>query len=88
MSDRPVFLRFGGTGEIPKEVATCPECDGQLTAHCTEWDSESGVPRSLELECEKDFCPVRNEDGFEHRCYQSDWQPTVDRVNKWAGVEQ
>lgn len=68
---------------VPKEVATCPECGGELQARSMEWDTETGQPTAtgIELEC-IDY--LSHESG--HNWHQSTWQPVRDVIAKWCGA--
>ena len=65
---------------VPKEVAACPECGGELTARAMAWDGD-GRPEAaaIELDC-IDY--LSHESG--HRFTQDKWQPVRDAVAKWC----
>lgn len=67
---------------MPKTVAVCPECGGNLHVESGEWIEETGVPTigALYIDCE-------NEESERHRYWQSDWQSIFNAVEKWCGVE-
>lgn len=75
-------LLYGGNSSVPTSVAMCPECGGRLHAESAEWDSETGIPTidGFYVDCESD--PDCN-----HRYWQSDWQPVIDRIGTWIGAE-
>ncbi len=73
-------LLFGGSCDVPKQIAVCPECKGPLEAISEEWIAETGQPTfSLLVGCQK------FDGDNEHKHFQSDWQSTIDTVQKWAG---
>lgn len=74
-------LLFGGHAEVPADVAICPECGGTLHARSMAWGDQSGVPLAAELQID-----CVHEPSARHRWFQSDWQPVVDQVRKWAGA--
>jgi len=74
-------LLFGGNCAIPNDVATCPECPGNLYAHCVEWDSETGRPTTTGVQVD---CCNEDEPTCPHKFWQSNWQPVIDAVNEWA----
>lgn len=83
----PDGLKFGGIADVPREVATCPECDGGLKVDVFEWDNETGKPVShgIYAACIRD---EEDEEWFaerEHWYHDDDWQPVVDVVERWAG---
>ena len=92
----PDLLLFGGTADVPKEIAVCPECGGELYAQACEYETETGIPTEcgIELSCEKDDEAMarweKDKTGLPmsefgvHRWWQSDWQPVIDAVTKWA----
>jgi len=71
------LLYAGGHCDIPKEIAACPECEGPLHAECDEWEADTGRPITV-------LCVCAMDDDSNHRMWQSDWQPTLDRVQEWA----
>jgi hypothetical protein len=75
-------LLYGGNCPVPKTVAVCPECGGNLHVESGEWVEETGVPTSggLHVDCE-------HEETERHRYWQSDWQSIIDAVEKWCGAE-
>lgn len=80
-------LKSGESIRIGRVVAECPECGGRLFMWCDEWECDTGKPVGIHLDCEHepDFIDGRHRAGeFEHRWWQSDWQPVIDRVEKWA----
>jgi hypothetical protein len=71
---------------VPKEVAVCPECRGELAARSMEWEAETNRPTEvgIELDCMNDL-----RDGKRlHRWWQSDWQCVRDRIAKWCGARK
>lgn len=77
---RPCPVLFGGDISIPG--GQCPECGGQLHTEIYEWDTVSGRPTigGYTVDCV-------NDDNANHRYWQSDWQPVIDRVGIWLGAE-
>ncbi len=76
---------WNGTGcYIPKTVAVCPECGGELTARSMQWDAETGRPdaAAIDIEC-LDY--LSHMSG--HRWHQSDWQPIRDTIAKWCDAK-
>jgi hypothetical protein len=45
---RPLY--FGGGCHIPKRIALCPECLGELTARSLQWDAGTGEPDAAAIE--------------------------------------
>jgi hypothetical protein len=88
-------LIHGGDSEIPKDIATCPECGGKLSVDCWEWNSETGVPSQFgfNVSCDAEDEALEdwtwNEDDnrrftdVAHGHRQSDWQPVIDAVWDW-----
>lgn len=71
------------TVAVPRAVAVCPECNGELEADVFEWDAATGEPTELvELVCcaEDDYGQWQRT----HRSRQSVWQPVRDAVEHWA----
>lgn len=75
-------LLYGRGAYVPKEVAVCPECDGELMARAHAWDTATGVALAADLQID---C-VRDAARMQHRYWQSDWQPVRDAVRKWCGA--
>lgn len=77
----PGPIDFLGHANVPKAIAVCPECGGGLFARSFAHE-ESGQPvgTSIDVDC------VRDAMKGEHSWRQSDWQPVVDAVRKWAGA--
>lgn len=75
-------LTHGSGCYVPREVAECPECGGELHARAMQWDAETGVPdaESIDLDCIADR-------ACRHRWWQSDWQPVLDKIRKWSGAK-
>jgi DNA-directed RNA polymerase subunit RPC12/RpoP len=74
-----------GTGPgiyIPKGIAKCPECQGELVADCTVNDPKTGRPiaTGIELDCVASMHEAR----LSHSFAQSKWQPVRDAVAKWC----
>lgn len=74
-------LHFGGGCYVPREIAECPECGGELTARSMAWDEKTGRPigSAIQVDCVKD-------PNGRHRWHQSDWQPVLDTIRKWGGA--
>jgi len=62
---------------VPRDVAVCPECGGELEVECDCWDTDTGKP--LE-EC---IYPTCSNEIMEHRCWQGEWMPARMRVIRW-----
>lgn len=79
------MLWHGKSCEVPKEVAVCPECGGELYVYCHGWHTDTGQPiaADLQIDCENEKV-FDEDDGFEHRWFQSDWQSIKDAVVKWS----
>ncbi len=84
MSKQLKALQFGKGCYVPKTVAVCPECGGELIARSMQWDSESGRPHkeALEIDCLKDYANV----SPMHRYLQCDWQKVNDSVAKFGNA--
>ena len=72
---------------VPREIATCPECGGQLHLQASVWETDSGslIRGEIEVDCANDNEP--DDEGYEdrgHRWWQGEWQPVIDRVTRWA----
>lgn len=89
-------LQFGGVMDVPKQVATCPECGSKLAVRSTSWLSDTGVPHLVDLEpicleferLLETYVPEKkgfSEEFFGHGFKQSDWQPFRDRIELWTG---
>lgn len=73
-------LMHGGDGPIPRSIALCPECEGELYGDVDHWYTDSGEPVDINLSCEHETL-----DGPRmHSWYQGDWQYVVDRVKCWV----
>mgnify|MGYP000903357993 CR=1 FL=1 len=69
---------------VPKLIAVCPECGGELAARSGSWETQTGRPvaESIELDCMNDL-----RDGKAgHRWFQSDWQPVRNRIYRWCNA--
>lgn len=66
---------------VPKCVATCPECQGELQARSMSWEQETGRPiaEAIELDC-VDYLSHDSRHSFT----QDKWQPVRDAVAKWC----
>lgn len=83
--------------EVPRTVAICPECGGDLFVEA-EWDESTDKPTRTGLSvscCVEDSSLVRWENSkhdnrefrdVAHRHWQSDWQPIVDRIAEACGA--
>lgn len=71
--------------EVPRDVAVCPECGGDLWVMAEAWETKTDCPvaDSLTIECDKN---TYGDGTFRHRWWQSDWQPVRDAVTKWCGA--
>jgi len=74
-------LLYGGHCSVPREIAVCPECGGTLHADVIGWETATGLPSKgdVNIDCEAD-------PDCAHRYWQSDWQPIIDKVEKWCGA--
>lgn len=72
-------LWHGSGAYVPREVAECPECGGELYAKAMAYVEETGQPvgTGIDIGCVKD-------PNLNHRWHQSDWQPVVDAIRKWS----
>jgi len=70
---------------VPKEVAVCPECGGELAARSMSNEVDTGRPiaSAIEFDCMNDC-----RGGISHRWYQSTWQPIRDAVTVWSGARK
>lgn len=77
--ERPLWHGIGCY--VPKVVAVCPECGGELTARSMQWDTETGQPdaEAIDIECLDYLSHLSG-----HRWFQSDWQPIRDAIVKWC----
>jgi len=69
---------------VPKEVAVCPECQGELAARSMAWDTATDrpVPVEIQIDCMNE---LRN-GKTAHRWHQSDWHPVIDCIRDWCGA--
>lgn len=67
---------------VPKEVAVCPECGGELAAQAMEHEVATGRPTAtgIEIDCMNNL----RDGGPCHTWYQSAWQPIRDAIAKWC----
>ncbi len=78
--------------ELPRSVRLCPECGHSLYVNCDSWDTDTGQPFEVSVDCKNekwfdDEEPDSEElPGFVHRYWQSDWQSVRDEVEAWAKV--
>jgi len=80
--------------EVPREVASCPECKGCLAAECNEWTEVDGISRptqgGLLVYCHLDSPygePDENSDEEENHLYrQCDWVHVNQKVYEWLGA--
>jgi hypothetical protein len=67
---------------IPKSIAVCPYCQGQLYLEVDEWDTETGVPTEAgtHAQCEHD------EEEPERHSYMPYvyWLPMLRKVYAWV----
>ena len=95
MSDRITY--DGEIIVIPESITVCPECNHQLHIDIYEWDSETLIPTdggfhvyciSEEADIEQAEQEMPDDDEyirqFEHRYWQCDWQPVIDKITAWA----
>lgn len=80
-------LHHGQSCYVPREVAVCPECGGELIAKAMAWCDSTGIPdqRAIDIDCISWMNARPNK--FDHQYQQSTWQPVRDAVAKWAGAE-
>lgn len=84
---RPLWQRNGDKDTrgiyVPKCIAVCPECGGEIQARSMEWEADTGRPvaTGIELDC-VDY--LIHEGG--HSFAQDKWQPVRDAVAKWCGA--
>lgn len=77
---------WNGSGcYIPREVATCPECDSELTARSMEWEADTGRPVATAIEIQCLDVMLAHEDRL-HHWWQSHWQPVRDKIAAWCGA--
>jgi len=74
---------------VPREIATCPICDADIVVEdVNEWESDSGKPIGISLECTTE--PDIDSDEWKdwHRDHWSMpyvyWLPVENRVMRWA----
>ena len=86
----PIMPKPFDTIAVPRTVAFCPECGGQLEAECNEWTMVDGVSRptqgGLLIYCEPDsplHIDVDRIDEHGHRYDQCDWISVHMEVYKW-----
>lgn len=74
-------LLYGEYTAVPEQVAVCPECGAQLGTEAIEWDEKTGVPTKagLVVDCLSDH-------SLQHKYWQSEWQPIVEKIEKWCGA--
>lgn len=72
-------LSHGSGCYVPREVAECPECGGELTARSMQWDEQTGVPSAADIDVQ-----CVNDPDCNHRWWQSDWQPVLDAIRRWS----
>jgi len=67
---------------LPREVAACPECGGEIAVRAMSYESQTGRPvaESIEFDCMNDLRCGK----LSHRWFQSDWQPVRDRIYRWC----
>jgi len=78
----------GGECVLPRNVAICPECGGEIHVDCVEWDAVSGKPTQagLDIACLADDAtePWSGEDNdVSHIYLQGAWQPVRDAIWQW-----
>jgi hypothetical protein len=70
----------------------CPECGDRLFFEVDEWGTKDGIPtaggirimcKAEEMELARAMAKDRNV-HWQHRNWQSDWQPIQDDVERWA----
>lgn len=76
--------------EIPRDVATCPECSGTLTLEPFEFEIETGRITSggAHIFCENDADDPDNDEpsAFAHRGWQSDWAVIDHSIRIWTNA--
>lgn len=82
------MLWHGKSCEVPKDVAVCPECGGELYVYCHGWHTDTGQPiaADLQINCEVEEWILEDDEDAEtgHKWWQSDWQPVRDAIVKWS----
>lgn len=72
----------------------CPECGGRLLLEVDEWSTSTGIPTpgGIRVMCEaeeEELARSTRRDAdpdWQHRNWQSDWQPVHDQVERWAAT--
>lgn len=74
--------------DVPRDVAACPICGAPIVVEdINEWESESGKPVSISIECTTG--PYIDGDEWEewhaghYRMPYVDWLPVENRVMAW-----
>lgn len=72
---------------VPKRVAVCPECGGELLVQVCAWDTETMRPirdEGIEVDCVNEPDPDDEDAESQHRWWQGEWMATLDKVRLWA----
>lgn len=86
----PVYLDANRLALLPPKFK-CPECGGRLIVEVCEWSSKTGIvtPGGALILCKAEdeelIASIDDERDpeWEHRNWQSDWQPVVDTVTRF-----
>lgn len=68
--------------DVPRTVAVCPECDGELEIECDEWTIVDGVSRPTQAGLIV-YCDAKKTEEDEHQYNQCDWMPVQNQVCDW-----
>lgn len=70
---------------IPRIVARCPECGGELVVQVTEYTTDDGAPteHGIEVDCVRDDLGEENPQN-PHRWWQGEWDRTLHHVRAWV----
>ena len=74
-----LVIRPGNRLPVPVEVARCPECNGQLTWQVTTTDGLEDLYLDCENETQEEFVDRTDE----HRWWQGEWEPVINKVKRW-----
>lgn len=91
MNRRPLW-RYSqndtGGAHVPRDIAVCPECGGELIAQAMVWEVSTGRPiaESIHIDCLKELDkPLKQ---WSHRYEQNRWQPVRDAVTRWCEAKE
>lgn len=82
-----VRLTVADPQRVPSEIAVCPECGGGLWWQftTTDWLRDLHLDCETEDEDEEAAGALGLASDNQHRNWQSDWQPVIDKVRRWVG---